>query len=449
MKWTCDVTQTALLSPVPGAVIERRRGECPTLRAPMQTGDGLLARLRPVDGTLTPEQLAGIAGLAGRYGNGLVEVTARGNLQVRGLRAESVPDFVNAVEDVVAIETGIPIETGPLSGLDPDERGNAVAMAATVRQRSAGLQARLGPKVTVVIDSAGGSGLAALAADVRLMAIDRDHWRIGLAKTSLGVVATEDAAEAVTALLALIAEHGRLARGRTLPVEEAQRAVAALVRADDGFVAGTALPRTITALKDGRCAARVTLGCAAANGVALARLAEVARARGIDEFRLAPDHALIALAADKAAAREFLTDAAGLGFITDERDARLKISACIGSEGCASGRVPARAIAARLAAREPEFFDGSFELHVSGCAKGCAHPRAALLTLVGGEAGCGLVIGATAGDKPLAQFGADGIEPAMTRLAALWRDNRALGETVAACFKRLGDAAIAAAVRQG
>ncbi|SHE52309.1 nitrite/sulfite reductase [Devosia limi] len=415
----------------------------------MQTGDGLLARLRPVGGELTPEQLAGIAGLAGRYGNGLVEVTARGNLQVRGLRAESVPEFASAVESVVAIETGIPIEIGPLSGLDPDERGDALAMAAMVRQGSAGLQARLGPKVTVVIDSAAGSGLAALAADVRLVAIDRDNWRIGLAKTPLGIVATEDAAGAVTAWLALIAELGRQARGRTVPVDAARAAVAGMVRADDDFVAGTALPRTITALKDGRCAARVTLSFGAADGVALARLAEAARARGIDEFKLAPDHCLLGLTQDETAARGFLADAAGLGLITAERDGRLKISACIGSAGCASGLVPARVVAGRLAALEQELFDGSFELHVSGCAKGCAHPRAALLTLVGGEVGCGLVIGATAGDKPLAQFGADAIEPVIMQLAGLWRDNRALGETVAACFKRLGDAAIVAAVRQG
>ena len=38
-----------------------RRGECPTLAAPMQTGDGLLARLNPVDGGLTPAQLIGLA----------------------------------------------------------------------------------------------------------------------------------------------------------------------------------------------------------------------------------------------------------------------------------------------------------------------------------------------------------------------------------------------------
>ena len=34
-----------------------RRGACPTLSAPMKTGDGLLARIAPAHGVLTPEKL--------------------------------------------------------------------------------------------------------------------------------------------------------------------------------------------------------------------------------------------------------------------------------------------------------------------------------------------------------------------------------------------------------
>ena len=34
-----------------------RRGACPSLSAPMVTGDGLLVRLIPRDGALQPEQL--------------------------------------------------------------------------------------------------------------------------------------------------------------------------------------------------------------------------------------------------------------------------------------------------------------------------------------------------------------------------------------------------------
>ena len=54
----------------------------------MLTGDGLLARLRVAGGRLTPMQLGAIAALAREHGNGLLEITARGNLQVRGLRGQ-------------------------------------------------------------------------------------------------------------------------------------------------------------------------------------------------------------------------------------------------------------------------------------------------------------------------------------------------------------------------
>ena len=66
-----------------------RRGACPALSAPMQTGDGLLVRLNPVAGGLPPKLLIGLAESALKRGNGIMEVTARGSLQIRGLTAAS------------------------------------------------------------------------------------------------------------------------------------------------------------------------------------------------------------------------------------------------------------------------------------------------------------------------------------------------------------------------
>ena len=54
-----------------------RKGWCPSLSAPMATGDGLLARLSPRLGLLSPAQLAGIAGAARRHGSGQIEITIR------------------------------------------------------------------------------------------------------------------------------------------------------------------------------------------------------------------------------------------------------------------------------------------------------------------------------------------------------------------------------------
>jgi precorrin-3B synthase len=194
----------------------------------------------------------------------------------------------------------------------------------------------------------------------------------------------------------------------------------------------------------------VALPYGAASATTLNALAENAQAAGIAEFRLAPHHGLIALCATVARASQFQAASAGLGFLTNPADPRRAISACIGSQGCASGLLPARRLADTLAQAEPDFFDGSFTLHVSGCAKGCAHPGPALLTLVGHETGIGLAVDASAKSNPLLNLPPDTAPATLHRLAALWRDERALGESVASCFKRLGTARIAsAALGQG
>lgn len=70
-----------------------------------------------------------------------------------------------------------------------------------------------------------------------------------------------------------------------------------------------------------------------------------------------------------------LPDLAGL--ITAADDPLLRVVACIGAPGCAQGRGETRGLARRLAA----VVSKGQRLHVSGCAKGCAAPRATDLTL--------------------------------------------------------------------
>src|SRR5262249_26859406 len=61
------------------------KGWCPGALRPMLSGDGLVVRVRPHGGRLAATQAAGIAELAARYGNGLIDVTSRANLQIRGV----------------------------------------------------------------------------------------------------------------------------------------------------------------------------------------------------------------------------------------------------------------------------------------------------------------------------------------------------------------------------
>jgi precorrin-3B synthase len=93
-------------------------------------------------------------------------------------------------------------------------------------------------------------------------------------------------------------------------------------------------------------------------------------------------------------------EAERLGFITEARDPRRRIIACPGAPSCAQGLIAARALAAELASQVPLPGDG-VALHISGCAKGCAHPKPAPVTIVGTEQGCGIVTNGSARDKPV------------------------------------------------
>ncbi len=106
-----------------------RRGACPSLSTPMMTGDGLLVRLRPEKSGFALAELTAIADAAALCGNGILEITARGNLQIRGLTAQTVPLLSQKIADAgIAIAEGLAIETPPLAGLDPAEIADAVVV---------------------------------------------------------------------------------------------------------------------------------------------------------------------------------------------------------------------------------------------------------------------------------------------------------------------------------
>ena len=103
-------------------------------------------------------------------------------------------------------------------------------------------------------------------------------------------------------------------------------------------------------------------------------------------------------------------------------------------------------LAEAIAAENADILD--FTLHISGCAKGCAHPGPAALTLVGGENGAGLVVNATAKALPAGYRPRYDAARGLSRVAAMIRSARLPGETAAACLTRLGAAGIVEAYRQ-
>ncbi|HTO28267.1 MAG TPA: precorrin-3B synthase, partial [Devosia sp.] len=289
--------------PITGA----RRGACPSLDAPMQTGDGLLARLRVAGGRLTPAALGKLANIAGSFGNGAIEITARGNLQVRGLRAAGAAPFARAVEAVVSIERGLVVDTPPLAGSDPHEIIDPRPLARDIRDGSASLAPRLGPKVTVVVDGNGQLNLADLKADIRLVPTPDGSWTIAAGRHYFG--ATTQPAQAALAVLSLLASRGSEARAADLPHIQ-------LLAALGHFCTDAPAPMQPGTTPIGRFGLKtsgvigVGLPFGASPWQAMVDLAALAARHGVTEFRLAPHHAVLAVGADAG----MLDDLAGTDF---------------------------------------------------------------------------------------------------------------------------------------
>jgi precorrin-3B synthase len=412
---------------VPATKSLQRRGACPGLSAPMPTGDGLLVRLTPL-GTMPLAAFAALATAAQKYGNGIVEVTARGNIQVRGLSAASTASFAAEIAALdIAAADGVPIVSSPLAGLDAQELVDADALAAELREAlaSAALAARLSPKVSVAIDGGGALDLDAIVADVRLDAVVSDGvaLHVGVAgdaatASELGLIRPNDAAAVVTGLVEVIAQSGRDVRARDIVASEG---VAPFAAALAPYICRS-LPRRRESstgsppsrgreggdavigahpLRDGAFACGVGLAFGHSEAASLQRLSDAAAAAGAIGIRAAPDRTLLIIGLQQRALPTFAAAAEALGFIVNAGDPRRRVVACAGAPICASAHIAARTLAPDIAAAVAAHYDNSFPIHVSGCSKGCAHPASTALTVVGTSTGCGLVANGCARDTPL------------------------------------------------
>jgi precorrin-3B synthase len=385
-----------------------RRGWCPSLARPMPTGDGLLARIHPPLGRLTPAQMRAVAAGARAHGNGHIDVTARGNLQIRGVSEASAPRLACALAEAGLGDTrddGGPQRltlTAPLAGLDPSETIDVPALARAVEAAGRAVPG-LPPKTLVAIDGGGAHGLGAVEADFVLFAEGPGQVAFGLAGESgllrCGTLPERRAAGALGLALAAFAEIG----GRRIrDLDARQRAVVAAVAgffpfeptllkpapepAAPGLVAlGEETSAVLVQAPFGRCTAD--------------RLERVAALAGADGVRLSAERgfAFVASAGRTAALQADLAEA---GFIVAPGDPRRSVAACPGAPACRSGTTPVPDHAARLAQALAPLAELGLTAHVSGCAKGCAHPGPADLTLVGRDGAYDVVLAGPPSAEP-------------------------------------------------
>jgi precorrin-3B synthase len=422
--------------------LPQRRGACPGLSAPMPTGDGLLVRLLPV-GTIALSSFAELCAAARTYGNGVIEITSRGSVQVRGLSASSAPPFAAAIAALgIAAQDDVPIHCNALSGIDAEELLDAGALAADLRRALTQhpMAARLAAKVSVAIDGGAPLNLANLAADIRVDAqiINGDVVLcVGVGGDNanaahLGAVDRTHGVEIIMRMLGVLARRGRNARAHEILAAEGDAVFHAAIAELLAPAHSRKLPHRSGEsigrhrLRNGSLACGIGLGFGHADAEALQRLVDAAAALGAEGFRTAPDRVLMTIGLKPDTVSDFAAAAARLGFIVRPDDPRRHVVACAGAPICASAHIAARTIAPLIADEIAPQLDRAFTVHVSGCAKGCAHAAAATLTVVGTPGGSGaLVANGTARDAPFTVVAVDQLPAAIARYARERKSERA------------------------
>jgi precorrin-3B synthase len=404
-----------------------RKGWCPGALKPMETGDGLLARVRAPRGRLSLDQAAALADAAMACGNGAIGLTARANLHLRGLSEETLPNLHARLEDVGLMDADPEIErlrnivASPLDDLDPEALLNLEPSVGALEKRLREEEAlrQLPAKFSFVFDALGRLPLNDVEADIRFEASRVGALAVflagdyALAAQCAPAEAGDVAARLGLAFLAL-AGAGETAPRRMRALVE--RTGASAVFAEAGCeTTSRARSQRRAALRDilgvREFGAAVVVGAAAPFGeigaVRFQALIKRARALGASSFRLTPWRAFLVVGLDRRGAESRVHSMAELGFIVDADDPRLRLAACPGAPACMHGHRSVRDDATRWAQLLPKG-DGVI-VHVSGCAKGCARPNATAATLTATATGYDLILGGRADDSPV-RFSLSGAE---------------------------------------
>ena len=292
-------------------------------------------------------------------GNGLLDVSSRGNLQIRGISERSHPALVEQLAGAGLVGPRLRRTiVSPLAGLDPTDQVDAAALAEQVEAALQTIEG-LPSKLAIVVDGGGLFPLVELDADIYAVAVS-GSIAIGLAAPDgprwCGTTPPAALPSAIVTLLTGYAEARGSGRSpsamRGAPADLRSALVSAARRAPPTLPYWRApAPRAgIVQMPSGGAAAVLALPFGRCNADQLTQIAGGAERFGDGEVRLSPWRGIVI----PAVRREDLTTLTGLGaragLITDPGDPRLSVFACPGKPDCASASVMTRRDAARLAA---------------------------------------------------------------------------------------------------
>ena len=364
------------------------KGWCPDMFAPMQAADGWLVRFRPDLGRFSSEALLQIADIAEAYGNGIIELTNRGNLQLRGFVFNQIPEVARkaiaygliAADPVEEKRRGLLVS--PLAGLDPACDRSTLECAAALRSSLVQEVAfkDLPDKFSFAVDGGGYFPSGSLSADIMLRA-ENGRWHV-----ACGQARSEETSLEAVIMMAAKVIHAFLENADALrPSTHVQMGQVYLQKAgaqSRACSSGGGIPSVVGLLAGNASGLGVPLGRMDASVLRVD--AQIARSSGDGIVRTTPWRSLVVSGAVSTVQ----------GFVTEATDARLRVQACVGKTGCARGAAKVGADALYLALDVPT----GRTLHVSGCSKGCAHPSPADMTLVARDGVYDAARNATASD---------------------------------------------------
>lgn len=350
------------------------KGWCPGALRPMESGDGYLLRLRPFMGRFDAAQVEGLLELAQRYAITSFWLSNRANLQVRGIPAQTLPDLQRDLAGLGLLDSDPLTETRRNIILSPySQPGDLTQSLHDLLVASLPDGPELPAKFGFAIDTG----------DVPCLQNDPADLRFELAPQ--GLMLRADGQQA-----------GELQPNPATAVERAMQ-VATWFAQNHSLVPDARRMRQLVA--DGRPSplrqmVRPTsqsstrpvgqLLYAPFGQVTIAALTALAG----HDLRLTPWRAVMIADPATAPMRQH--------WLTDPDHPLLRVAACAGAPDCEQASVVTRDLARRLAPIIP----AGKTLHVSGCSKGCAHPRTADLTLCGRDGRFDLVAKGRAGDQP-------------------------------------------------
>jgi precorrin-3B synthase len=352
------------------------KGWCPGALRPMQSGDGLVVRIRPPLGRLTPAQAQAIASASNTHGNGIIDLSARANLQLRGVTETSHPRLIDDLRAQSLIDPDIETESLRNLIVTPFRDAETTALAARLTAALAHMP-QLPGKFGFALDTGPRPVLTQASADIRVERSPDGRLILRPDGHPLGQPVTDLAQDAIT-LANWFTANGGITNGRGR-----MAALIAKGLTPPGCTVAPAEPLpaprpgllpegTLVALAFGQMRAETLHQLATLN----------------HEIRPTPWRMLLLVGATEVPAIP--------GLITDPTDPIRRITACTGAPACPQGLADTRTLARQLARYLPQ----DRGLHVSGCAKGCAHPAPAETTLTATAEGYDLIRNGTAHDTP-------------------------------------------------